>query len=213
MERYLLTARKAKIPYEVEELDLRLYTAEELCYYIYNYLPLIDDDFADATFLSFIRKELGLAEMADKIGKYSASSGDSGNTLLMILTEIGYYHPDELEKFEEKLAKRRRQNPIDKILDKADSLFELGRYQKAIRYYRVLENGKDIRIKDKIRVRVLSSIANCYGRMYVFDKAMEYFRKLYDFTNREEALKKMVHLSLLSGISMPKGYSDFASEA
>ena len=40
MARMILGGNIAKLPYEAEELDLRLYTAEELCYYIFHFLPL-----------------------------------------------------------------------------------------------------------------------------------------------------------------------------
>ena len=54
MGRYILGGKEARLPYEVEELNLRLYTIEELCYYIYNNLPLIGDDFIDERLLSFL---------------------------------------------------------------------------------------------------------------------------------------------------------------
>ena len=36
MGRYILCGKEADLPYEVDELDIRIYTIEELCYYIYN---------------------------------------------------------------------------------------------------------------------------------------------------------------------------------
>ena len=59
MGRFLLCGREAALPYQVEEMDLRLYSVEELCCFIYDNLSLIDDGFVDRRLLGFIREELG----------------------------------------------------------------------------------------------------------------------------------------------------------
>ena len=96
MGRYLLGGKEARLPYEVEELNIRLYTVEELCYYIYHYLPLIDDDFIDERLLKFIRKELDLPEIAEKIERFYISPSDLDTTLLMLLTEVGFFSDQEI---------------------------------------------------------------------------------------------------------------------
>ena len=67
MGRYLLCGKEAELPFEIEELDLRIYTIEELCYYIYNNLMLIGDDFIGDRLIDFIRNGLSMPEIADKI--------------------------------------------------------------------------------------------------------------------------------------------------
>ena len=47
MGRYLLCTKEADSPYEVEELDLRIYSIEELAYLIYYDLDVLPDDFID----------------------------------------------------------------------------------------------------------------------------------------------------------------------
>ena len=57
-----------------------------MCYYIYNNLPLIGDDFIDERLLAFLRKELGQEEIADKIEKFYVSPSDQDATLIMLLS-------------------------------------------------------------------------------------------------------------------------------
>lgn len=76
MGRWIFGGKEAKLPFEVEELDLRLYTIEELCYYIYNNLALIGEDFIDEHLLSFLRDELDLKEEAEKIERFYTSPSD-----------------------------------------------------------------------------------------------------------------------------------------
>ena len=54
MGQYIHCKAVAVHPYYVSELDIRLFTAEELCYYIYHNIALIDDDFISAELLTFL---------------------------------------------------------------------------------------------------------------------------------------------------------------
>lgn len=211
MGRYLLGGKEAKLPYEVEELDLRLYTAEELCYYIYNNLALIDDDFIDERLLRFLSDELGMPEETEKISRFYKSPSDQDTTLLMLLTDIGYYQDAELSEFKTRLSIRHRKSGPDRVLMKADALFENKRYLKAIQYYRVLANErKDNRITGEIRTRIFESIANAYGMLYDYEDAMFYLGKAFEETKKERLLEKLYFTCLVSGSELPdKYFKDF----
>ena len=43
-------------PYYVKELGLHLYTGEELCYFIYHNIPLINEDFLDESLFEFLNQ-------------------------------------------------------------------------------------------------------------------------------------------------------------
>lgn len=204
MGRYLLGGKEARFPYEVEELDLRLYTVEELCYFIYHNLALIGDDFIDEHLLEFISDELGLPEIRAKIERFYRSSSDQDATLHMMLSDIGYYNDKELMEFQNRLVSRRRKNGPERIRDKADFLFEAGRYMKAIRVYRVLLYDRDGRITPEMRSRVAESIANCCGRLYAYDEAMRVLYALYRETKKERLLKKIYEVSMVSGVDPPE---------
>lgn len=213
MGRYLLGGKEAHLPFEIEELDIRIYTVEELCYYIYHNLPLIDDRFIDERLLSFLRKELGISAIADKIDKFYQSASDQDATLLMLLSEVGYYTESELTEFQTMLTKRRRLNAVERVLLKADWLYKNERYQKAIHYYRTLmKDTSDIRITKEMRMRIIESIANSYGHLYAFDRAALYYETAYDEFREEKYLKKLYEISLLSGIELPSRYFDAVPE-
>ena len=46
------------VPYYARELGISLYSAEELCYYIMNYVLLLDGDFIDEDLYRFIGEQL-----------------------------------------------------------------------------------------------------------------------------------------------------------
>lgn len=209
MGRYILGGKEARLPYEVEELNLRLYTVEELCYYIYHNLPLIGDDFIDEHLLSFLRKELGQEEIADKIERFYVSPSDQDATLLMLLSDVGYFSDQELKEFQSRLVGRRRKNGPERIMNKADSLYEKKRYLKAIYYYRRLANDReDGRITAELRSTAFESMANAYGRLGAFEQASEALLQAYEEVRQERLLQKLYNVSALSGIELPEKYFD-----
>ncbi len=214
MGRYLLCGKEAEVPFEVEELDIRLYTIEELCYYIYHNLPLIGDDFISERLLHFIRNELEMPETADKIERFYSSPSDQDSTLFMLLSEVGYYTEYEMQEFQNRLVFRRRKNGPERVRYKADSMMEKKRYLGAVRYYKTLVTGeRDGRISPQFTAEVLESIANCYGKLCQFEQALEYLEKAYDQSGSERLLKKIYDVTVLSGQELPEKYFGTCSDA
>ena len=59
--------KKAKQPYEISRVHMRIYTIEELCYYICNNLYLIDYTIINRQLCNWIDTELDMKELADKL--------------------------------------------------------------------------------------------------------------------------------------------------
>ena len=62
----LCRAREAKQPLVVKDIGLKIYTLEELCYFIYNNIYFISIDFFDDDFNSFV-EETGQKQMVQII--------------------------------------------------------------------------------------------------------------------------------------------------
>ena len=207
MGRCLLCGKEAERPFEVEELDLRLYTIEELCYYIYHNLPLIDDDFVDDRLISFIRTELDMPEIAAKIERFCTNPADRDMTLTMLLSEVGYYTDAELQEFQSRLMTRKKKIRPERVRMKADGLRRKQRYYSAAKTYRQLLAGpRDGRLPDSFYAEVGESLANCYGYLSEFDRAMNQLAVVYEDTKTERILKKMFEVAVLSGMTPPEKY-------
>ena len=207
MGRYLLCGKEAELPFEIEELDLRIYTMEELCYYIYNNLMLIGDDFVNEQLIGFIRNGLEMPEIADKIERFHTNASDLDTTLTMLLSEVGYYSEAEMAVFQEALLKRRRTNGPERVRLKADGLAMRKRYYAAIRYYRTLLNEpKDSRVGPEFYLSVRESLADCYGQLCRFEKAFQTLAPIYEQTRQERILKKMYNICVISGGDLPDVY-------
>lgn len=95
MGQYLLCHKMAEVPYEMEEMGLHIYSAEELCYYIFHNLAMIDESFICDALMAFIRNDLDMPELAEKVKRSFQSPADLENTLLVILRNVAYYTEEE----------------------------------------------------------------------------------------------------------------------
>ena len=67
----LCHSKRAKRPYEISRVHMRIYTIEELCYYLCNNLYLIDYTIMNRRLCDWLEDELGLAKMAEDLRRGS----------------------------------------------------------------------------------------------------------------------------------------------
>ena len=62
-------------PYYIKEVNKNIYSIEELSYYLYNYLYLIDDTFFSDTLIDYIENELKQTTIASGLKQIIAKKG------------------------------------------------------------------------------------------------------------------------------------------
>lgn len=209
MGQYILCDAIAEHPYCIRQLGLCLYTAEELCYYIYNNISLIGDDFISPGLLLFLRQEVKQADLADKIERYYNSPADLESMLVLLLRDIGYYTDVETARFQERFSRLRKQNKLEQKRERADMLFERGRMEGAIREYSgILSAKRDTRLKPYFYAQVLQHMGAAYMRLGYSDEALECLEAAYRESPEAFILKQMYFLAMETGRPYPKQLED-----
>ena len=72
----LCQVKKAENPYYIEDINRCLYSIEELCWFVDHNLALAADGFFDSTLTDWIRSELGLHDLADRMDRIMQESGE-----------------------------------------------------------------------------------------------------------------------------------------
>lgn len=72
-------------PYYIKEVNKNIYSIEELSYYLYNYLYLIDDTFFSDTLIDYIENELKQTTIASGLKQIIAKKGELGEKLPLLL--------------------------------------------------------------------------------------------------------------------------------
>ena len=102
----LCETRPAKTSYIFPNTKIEVFSYEELCYYIYNNIALISEEYIGVPLFIWIRNELGLSELADVLYKLKEKeTSDLTDLLTAILTYREYYSIPEVKDF---ILKRER---------------------------------------------------------------------------------------------------------
>lgn len=197
---------KVKNPYPVAELGISLHSAEELCYYIYNYVFLLESDFINEHLLYFIGTELAMPRLEEKIRKWIADQSDMAQILYMILQDIHYYSESELAVFKTQLEWMRRAAPSERAKKKADYLLQNRRYAAAIQMYdSILQGEGDPGMTREFSCAIQHNKGVAYAGLFESEKALECLEKAYESLEREEILKEIFMLCQLDeGLEVPE---------
>ena len=70
MSGYILCQlKRAKMPYYIENISTNIYSIEELCYYFYHNIYLLDETILNEHLCDWLRKELGLEKLYRRLYK------------------------------------------------------------------------------------------------------------------------------------------------
>lgn len=196
----LLLCRQESVrhPLYVEFLGVHLYSSQELAYVIYNHPLLVLDGFVGDSLLTFLRDELNQGFLALKLERWLKSGENADETLVMILQESDYYSPVEINRFKQQVAGIRRMHPAEYRKLRADELFGLRQYGRAVElYHELLELPGDGYVDDMFQGRIWNNLGACYARMFQLERAFEAFEKAHIKTGEQQVLERLYDLTLL----------------
>ncbi|WP_077610554.1 hypothetical protein [Clostridium sp. Marseille-P2415] len=183
-------------PFYFEGLGVRLYSSQELCYVIYNNPLLVMDGFVDQNLIEFIRDDLDMAFLASKLDKWQQSGEEPDELLAIILHECDYYHAAEVSRFRQKLISYRKMPAAEFLKAKADYLFSIKQYGKAVaEYQRIIDLPKADRGDDVFLAKIYNNLGASYARLFMTDKAYQAYQKSFDLVKNGEVLKRICHLA------------------
>ena len=113
--------KKAKQPYEIARVHRKIYTIEELCYYLSHNLYLIDHTVMNRQLCDWMEEELELTELADKLKQLIKQQASVEQFVLTILSYVSIYTTGELKQIQDVLQKLKNQKPMEKQKYKADN--------------------------------------------------------------------------------------------
>ena len=186
-----------KHPYYIEILGIHIHSSQELCYVIYNHPLLVMEDFVDESLLVFIREELDMAYLADKLKVLMDGKSKSDDLLFLILSECDYYTDQEQSRFRQTVTGLRKLHPAQYAKARADDLFHKKQYGKAAqRYERLLEYPKDKVVDDGFLAGIYHNLGASYAQMFQFDRAFKALDKSYNMNKDMGTLKQIYYLTV-----------------
>lgn len=212
MSGYILCqTKKAETPYYIENISTNIYSLEELCYYFYHNLYLVDHSILNEGLLTWIQDELNLPKLASKLraklGKFSSIE----DFLYPVFKEINYLTYEELKGLNSRIQKLDKESPLVREKEKGDALAENGMYVHAIRAYQNLLKRENLEeVREGFRENVYHNLGCAYSYLFQMEKALECFLKAYEEHHSRSALK--TYLLAFHSIRTPIEYESRAAE-
>lgn len=189
----MLATKQAKQPYYVSELNKNIYSLEELSYFLYNYMYLVDERFFSDKLVNYVENVLGNPTIAQGIRQTRAHGGRLTDTIAFVVKTSGYYSDKELDKFTKQLELLGNKTNTERIKAKADILMETGKYNLAQTYYnRIIKMGVNPDLPSEFYGNVYHNIGVTYVKMFSFELASEYFARAYGINKDNESLKSLI---------------------
>lgn len=191
------------------EENLHIYSIEELCYYFYHHAYLIDDSFISEKLVLWIREELELPQLADKMNSLVGAQFTLEKTITLLRSEVGYYSDEEWKEMIEFLRENNHLTIQEKRKLRADSMLQNKKYcMAADEYIGLLKEVDEKQIK--LLAKINHNLGVCYANQFLFKKAAEYFKKAYDiYANTESYIQFLTALKM----GLPAGeYLEYLSK-
>ena len=175
--------RHAAHPYEITRIHSRIFTIEELCYYLCNNLYLIDYTIMNEQLCDWLDEELGMEELAGALRNELRLRGSEEK---IVLKER--LHPGKM------LLVDTRQGKLQKF--KGDILLESGELEEAILVYQaILNQEKDETVDDKFYGRIYAGLGAAYGRLFLYQEAARMYDRAYQMCGDKALLKPYLYAS------------------
>lgn len=201
--------RVAKKPYTLPFSEKKVYSLEELCYYIYNNIYSINEDFFQQSLAVWLRDETGLPVLAKKIGDMLRSEPSLKDLVVTLLCGCDYYREDEIRNLVKVMDGIANLPLYKKKKIKADNYLRAGRYGKSLSEYRRLLHGSfavNFTTEEYGDILHNQGIAHFYTSS--FAEAENDFKEAYVRNHEPDSLRHYLWLLLMQGRE-----KDFEAEA
>lgn len=186
--------KRAKQPYEITRVHIKIYTIEELCYYICNNLYLIDHTIMNRQLCEWIASELGMETLAEELVELLVQKCSQEHFVLAILRGSVIYGNADINKMQVVLERLKNQKEVEKRKYKADSLLESGEYAAAILVYQSIINGeRDESVDKKFYGNIYACLGTAYGRLFLYAEAAEAYKEAYKICEDAYMLKAYLY--------------------
>jgi len=190
----LCAGKTARNPYYFLSTGTRVYTIEELCYYIYHNIETVSEELVCPELVAFLCNELGLEERANQLEKLYATHAGIKDIIVLILCSADYYEEEEIRALLSELDTLNEMTPLQRKKRAANQYLENGQYREAMKAYRnILYSREPVEMNSIEYGDILHNLAVLYAKTGAFLTAAEEFRAAYERNGNKESLKQYLY--------------------
>lgn len=176
-------------PFTFLNTRIRVFSYEELCYYIYNNMVLVSEDDMDDRLVTWISEELEMPELGDKLEALVAKNAFAQDIMVEILNYGNYYSSEEVKGFLEECQRLRSMSAPELSKKKADGYLRYKHYIKAGAIYDDIIAYKEGRGElDEFLGNIYHNKAVALAGNLQLGEAKECYIRAYNLNHNDESL-------------------------
>lgn len=189
----------AKKPYYFRVTDTNVYSIEEVCYYIYNNIYMMQKEMFNNDFAAWLREELKMEDTAYKMEKLIDGDNSLKDIVVTLCCSCDYYEEKEIHELI-KIMDETRNLPMRKRQKiKADNYLRCSLYEKALEEYNNILKSDNMLAADISEYGIIyHNIGVAYAGLCDFSKASEYFLQAYEKGKDKESLREYIYCLLFT---------------
>ena len=185
---YMCLGTLSTTPYFLSGLGVNIYSMDELCYYLCVNAYILDNDLIDARLCDYMRDNLGMPQLSNKIRKMIKANRTLGEMVTTILIDTKYCNEEEITKIKQILVDNASLSFAAKRKVRGDNLLCANKYTRAIEEYQYVLSVLDKDEEPELYSSILHNVGCAYSMMFLLEKAGEYFKKAYEIDGSRDSL-------------------------
>jgi len=193
----LACGKRTEVPYLIEKMMVKVYSAEELCYSIMLDAYLLDESFASPELAYWLGDECGLKELEQLLIDLISHKGSVEEYSRTIMDYVGFYDAETIDSVIRVIRDNASLSIYEKNKSRADYYLMSGRVSMALAAYNELlesipENEK------KVRSAIWHNCGYAYAKMFRYVEAAKAFYCSYKTLPQDESLRQFLTALRLS---------------
>ena len=139
----LCTGKKASRPFVFKETDIEVYTLEEMCYYIYNYIETITDELFDNNLLQWLEEQEQMQQVCQKLKHLITCKNSLKDKVVTLLCGCDYYKEDEILLLIKTMDDLENMPVLERYKRKGIYFLKQKRYKEAEKIFLEILNSKE----------------------------------------------------------------------
>lgn len=181
---------RTKNPFFIERAGLNLYSVEELAYFLYHNICVVDRQLFDERLCRWLQ-ETGCQELAGKIRDDIRSGTDFQKLVLTVAGASGFFSPEEQNDLRERLNGLAGLKEQERLKMRADELLNnRNEWAAAEEYRHILKMHQNSSLGMEFYSAVWNNLGVCYARQFLFGRAAKCFETAYEYHPDEELLEQ-----------------------
>lgn len=186
------------VPFYFSLSGIRVYSLEQLCYYIYHHIYTISGEtFGDDLFY-WIEKNLGERSLAKRLREAKKNQRTLKEMVRLVVMFVDYYSKVEINQLQKIIEEIEMQNPMETRKVEADNYLRYGRPLEALAVYKkvdlMMDDSEEIVTKE-FRGNIYHNMGIAFAKLANGEAALACFKMAYELndsdTSRDAWLKML----------------------